>query len=283
MAASELIRGLATLAEPPGPECVRLAELLELPSTPADWQYTELFVEQLYPYASVYLGGEGKLGGDARDRVAGFWRALGETPPNEPDHLALLLALYAHLDELESEASTAAERTAWHRARAALFWEHLESWLPVWLAKLALIAAPPYRQWGALLTEALTAERAGLTLPETLPLQLREAPGLPQPTTCSGEEFLEHLLAPVRTGFVLTRSDLIECADELGLAIRAGERRYVLKALLGQTAPPVLDWLSRLAADAAAAHATRDGIIAEFWAARARAASELLAAAAEEA
>ena len=106
---------------------------------------------------------------------------------------------------------------------------------------------------------------------------------MPEPSTCSGEEFLEHLLAPVRTGFILTRSDLIACADALGLAVRAGERRYVLKALLGQEAAPVLDWLARLAADAAAGHAVRDGIIAEFWAARARAASELLAAAAADA
>ena len=35
------------------------------------------------------------LGGEARDRIAGFWRALGLVPPPEPDHLAVMLGLYA--------------------------------------------------------------------------------------------------------------------------------------------------------------------------------------------
>ena len=38
---------------------------------------------------------------EARDRIAGFWRALGETPPPEPDHLTLMLASYAELRSRE--------------------------------------------------------------------------------------------------------------------------------------------------------------------------------------
>lgn len=282
MAATELIRGLAILIEPPGPESRRVAALLELPSAPEDWQYTELLVEQLYPYASVYLGAEGKLGGDARDRVAGFWRALGEDPPREPDHLALLLGLYAHLGQLEAEASTAARRAAWHRARGALLWEHLDSWVPLWLGALARIADTPYREWGALLTEALAAEREVLTLPDELPLHLREAPPLPEPAAGSADEFLEHLLAPVRTGFILTRSDLARCADDLGLGMRAGERRYVLRALLGQSAAPVLGWLAGLA-ETTLDDLDGDGPVAAFWADRARRSAALLRRAAVDA
>ena len=59
----ELFRALAALAEAPGPEHVRLAELLGLPGRPDPVEFTELFVLQLYPYASVYLGPEGMLGG----------------------------------------------------------------------------------------------------------------------------------------------------------------------------------------------------------------------------
>ena len=51
------------------------------------------------PYASVYLGPDGALGGEGADRAAGFWRASGLTPPAEPDHLTALLALYASLGE----------------------------------------------------------------------------------------------------------------------------------------------------------------------------------------
>lgn len=45
-------------------------------------------------YASVYLGPDGALGGEGTDRAAGFWRAIGITPPAEPDHLTALLSLY---------------------------------------------------------------------------------------------------------------------------------------------------------------------------------------------
>src|SRR3982750_3893746 len=97
----ELFRALAVIAEPPTTATEQVAAALGL-GPPADASaYTELFLLQLYPYASVYLGAEGMLGGEARDRVAGFWRALGETPPVEPDHLAVMLALYARLVEME--------------------------------------------------------------------------------------------------------------------------------------------------------------------------------------
>ena len=80
----ELLRSLARLAEPPGSDCKRLAEILELGASPKASEHTELFVHQLYPYASIYLGTEGQLGGEARDRIAGLWRILGQSSPTEP-------------------------------------------------------------------------------------------------------------------------------------------------------------------------------------------------------
>ena len=89
----ELFRALAVFAEPPTVKAARVAEAPELGELPTADEYTEVFVFQLYPYASVYLGAEGMIGGEARDRVAGFWRALGQMPPAEPDHLSVMLAL----------------------------------------------------------------------------------------------------------------------------------------------------------------------------------------------
>lgn len=85
----ELFRALGTLAEPPSPQTPEIGALLELGEAPAEGEYERLFLFQLYPYGSVYLGPEGHLGGDARDRIAGFWRALELEPPPEPDHLTL--------------------------------------------------------------------------------------------------------------------------------------------------------------------------------------------------
>ncbi|MDX1501341.1 MAG: molecular chaperone TorD family protein [Thermoanaerobaculia bacterium] len=238
----ELLRALAALLEPPGPEHPRLGRLLELGEPPPAEEHLRLFELELRPYASVFLGREGKLGGEARDRIAGFWRALGATPPPEPDHLATLLAAYADLAEDEAAGGSAAERAG--HARRAFLWEHLLSWLPAWLAQLQRLAGPFHRGWGGLLTEVLRREAAAVAEPPVLPLALRRAGELADPRVHGGEAFLGTLLAPVTSGLLVTRNDLTRGARELGLGLRAGERAYALKALLAQDAAATLSWLA---------------------------------------
>lgn len=241
----ELFRALAVLAEPPTEEAARVAEALELGALPTADEYTELFIFQLYPYASVYLGAEGMMGGEARDAVAGFWRALGEMPPAEADHLCVMLALYARLVELEDGESEAKHRAGWRRARKAYLWEHLLSWLPVYLSKLALLAPPFYRRWGEILMETLLAEALVLGEQESLPLHLREGCGLVDPRESEGDagEFCQSVLTPARSGMILTRADLTKAGRKLGMGLRMGERKFILKTLLAQDAPAIFDWL----------------------------------------
>ncbi len=303
----EIFRALAVFAEPPeGPEVARLAALLNLGEPPSASEFTETFVFRLYPYASVYLGAEGMLGGEARARVAGFLSALGETPPPEPDHLSTLLATYARLsaaresedaggdgrrteaeerrvegDEPRTEADEggARRRAGLDAARKAFLWEHLLSWLPVYLGRVAEVAPPFYRRWAELLLSALVEEARACGQPRSLPLHLREAPPPADPRAESAEEFLSSLLAPARSGLVITRDDLARAARALGTSARAGERRFVLKALMGQDACGVLAWLSEEASRQSARHdARRDafGPVAEWWAARASATAKLL-------
>jgi TorA maturation chaperone TorD len=283
----ELFRALAVLAEPPRRAGVeRIAASLGLGPLPNESDYTETFVFQLYPFASVYLGGEGMLGGEARDRVAGFWRALGQTPPAEPDYLPVMLALYARLCEFAVEERQEATRAGWGTARRAFLWEHLLSWLPVYLDKLTEVAQPFYRGWGELLEAALAAEAREVGPLGELPLALREAPPIFEPRETAAEEFLSSLLAPARSGMITTRADLARCARALGLGLRAGERRFALEAMLGQNAPAVLNWLANEAAERSTRHARRQeefGAVALWWAERATAAAAILAASAREA
>jgi TorA maturation chaperone TorD len=274
----ELFRALAVLVEPPGrAEAGRVAEALGLGELPGADEHTELFVFQLYPYASVYLGAEGMVGGEARDRVAGFWRALGQEPPGEADHLALMLAGYARLAEWEEESGGDERRGA---ARRAFLREHLLSWLPCYLDKLAEVAPPFYRRWGGLLSEALMSEASEHgPAPEALPLHLRAAPGLSHPEEHGAEEFLRTLLAPARSGIILTRADLRRTAHSLGFGTRAGGRAFTLKSLVGQDAPAVLGHLAAEADAWAARHAARRpslGATAQWWESRARTTAELL-------
>jgi TorA maturation chaperone TorD len=276
----ELFRALAVFAEPPSPETASAAAALELGALPPASEYTEIFVFQLYPYASVYLGAEGMLGGEARDRVAGFWRALGQMPPAEPDHLSVMLALYAHLSELEADELDDARRAGWRRARRAYLWEHLLSWLPAYLSKLKEIATPFYRQWAEILLDALRAEARETNAPhEQLPLHLREAAGLVDPRQGETAEFLQTLLSPARSGMILVRSDLSRAARTLELGLRAGERRYVLESLFAQDARGVLDWLAREAHGWGERHRLeRDAFagVARAWQAKAVACAQLL-------
>jgi len=249
----ELFRALAAYCEGP---TAAVAAALDLP-VPAAADHAELFTFQLYPYASVYVGADGMLGGEAADRVAGFWRAVGVTPPAEPDHLAALLGLYAAFAEGQGDRA--------RHFRHALLWEHLLSWLPPWLARVEELAAEPYAGWARLLLAALVAEAEELGPPAVQPLHLRLAP------PSAG---LESVFAAVRSGVIVTRADLGRAARDLGLGLRQGERRYLLAALLAQDAASVASWLAGEAGHQAAIHrsvplAWRP--VAEHWTARAEA------------
>jgi TorA maturation chaperone TorD len=233
----ELLRALAAFAEEPGPSHARLAGLLDLPSAPDAAAFTECFVFSLYPYASVHLGPEGQLGGVARDRVAGFFRALDAVPDHEPDHVAVLLTAYSRLREGPPEGPAA-------RAADALLHEHLLSWLPLYLARVRSLAPQPYPHWALLVAQVLHAEAARRPAPADLPLHLRAAPPRQPPPGESRDDFLAWLLAPVRSAMVLTRQDLRRAADDLGLGLRVGERRFVLEALLDQDPAATLGWLA---------------------------------------
>lgn len=282
----ELIRALATLAEPPHPAHAPAARALALPELPHPAEHTELFLFQLYPFASFHVGRDGLLGGEAADRVAGFWRALGRDVPDEPDHLTALLGLYAALAEAEEQESAGPRRVLRRESRKALLWEHLLSWLPPYLQAVRAIAPPFYRRWAQLLRTALLAEAAELGAPDRLPLHLREAPSLADPRASGGGVFLRQLTAPVRTGMLLTRADLARCAGELGLGRRAGERRFVLKALLSSSPEAALSWLGREAARWRTVHEryrAEAAVVSRFWASRADAAHRLLVDLAQEA
>jgi len=292
---TELLRSLAVFAEAPSEAHERLSGPLGFDGVPTASDYSDVFLFQLYPYASVHLGPEGMMGGEARERVAGFWTALGYTPPAEPDHLAALLGLLATLGEAEASLH-GAERALAVRGRVALMHEHVSPWVFAFLARVAELS-PVYHGWADLLTDVLRAEVVRLrgvaesddeaanvagnvaSAALDLPLHLRLAPPLPDPRREGSDAFLSGLLSPVRAGFVVARADLATIARSTELGLRAGERRYALEHLLAQSAPPVLDALAVEADRQGDAHAHRAkwlGEPADFMATRCRTSAVLL-------
>lgn len=281
----ELLRGLAVLAEPPEEGHRAIAEALGLPA-PTAVEYSDLFLFQLYPYASVHLGPEGMLGGEARDRVAGYWTALGYEPPAEPDHLAALLGLHASL-AVRAAGLEGAERALVDEALRALVHEHLAPWVFPFLDRVRELAPAAYRGWAELLRDVLRREVESLRAHRepALSAHLRAAPPLPDPREEGAGPFLQAVLAPVRSGIILTRADLARVSAHADLALRAGERRYALEHLLAQSASPVLRALAAEADRQGAAHAARRpwlGAPAGFLAERSGATAELLRALADE-
>ena len=248
----EVFRALGTLIEAPAAEHARVAAALGLPAVPTAAEHARVVVQQRYPYASVYLGAEGMMGGEARDRIEGFRRALGLDLKGEPgrsvgssaDHLASLLGLLATMDEWRREESDSARRTLLAEARVTLAWEHLASWAGPYLASFEECGVAFYEAWALLLRDSLARLDRAMAFPDYLPAALRAAPRLADPRREGGPAFIGALLAPARTGMILLRDDLLRLADETGLACRAGERRYVLNSFLAQDPGAALKWLA---------------------------------------
>jgi TorA maturation chaperone TorD len=269
----DLFRALGALCEAPDPAHARLADALGLPGRPDPADHTELFVLQLVPYASVYLSPDGMLGGETADRVAGFWRALHLTPPPEPDHLAALLGLYATIAEQELAEPDPARAILWHQARRALLWEHLLTWVPPYTAAAADTAAPLYAGWARLLGDALRAEASALSGPSTTALHLRDRPA-PLDTDGGLEPLVRGLLAPARSGLILTRADLARGAHGTGVPPRLGERAFVLRSMVSQDPAATLGWLVAEADRWAERHRAAEpvlGGVARAWRTRAEA------------
>jgi TorA maturation chaperone TorD len=277
----EVFRALGALCEPPEPAHAVLAAALGLPPPPDAATFTDVFVFQLVPYAAPYLSRDGMLGGEACDRVAGFWRALQLTPPAEPDHLAALLGVYAALGERESDETRPGAAGGWHEARRALLWEHLLTWVPAYTHAIAALAsADYYAGWARLLRRALLAEARALAPPPSRPLHLRDVPDLPAAGSGGGlDDLVRTLLAPARSGLLITRHDLTGAAAATGLGIRVSGRAFALRALIDSDRAAMSRWLAGHAAWWAERH--RADIpslagIAEHWLGRAQASMHVL-------
>jgi TorA maturation chaperone TorD len=270
----ELLRALGAVAGDPADARKVLATLGLDGAGLTNAEHTEVFVLNCPPYASVYLGAEGGLGGEAADRVAGFYRAIGLEPAaSEPDHLTVLLSLYAALGEDRSSVSAAittqTDKRSWNHVRQVLFWEHLWPWLPGYLGAVTDVGVPTLSAWAELTMQVLVAEQAAMLadaqlpaaqlpaaqLPAAqLPLALREAPP-PLTGDESLGELLDALTAPIRSGMILTRRTLAIGAGQAGAGHRIGERRFTLRAMLEQEPERTFGWLADEAERWSARHA----------------------------
>lgn len=275
--------GAAVLTPPPGN--AEPCRALGLP-VQTGAQHTQVFVLSAPPHAAIHLGPEGKLGGEGLDRISGFWRALGLRAPEDADHLGTLLLLYAELGEAETGARTDKATSQMRRARTALLHEHLWSWAPGYLKAVGELGVGVATEWAQLVEQALRREIGEVEPATLLPLALREAPPGLDPAD-SFDETLDALVAPVRSGMILTYPDLEKAAAAAGVGVRRGERRYALKAMFEQDAAGTLHHLAAHAARWSAVHAAHASGApndpCSWWSVRAARTSTVMAELAAEA
>ena len=277
---SELVRALGAITLAPPPSSDILCDAVGLRRI-SGAEHTAAFILAAPPFAAIHLGAEGKLGGEALDRVEGFWRALGQRPPDQADHLGVLLMSYAALREA-APASAAASRAA-----ESLFHEHIWSFAPGYLSAVATLGQGPVTAWAELTLLALQAERAAVWSPaghQALPLALRSAPP-PLPAAAAFDEVLDAAVTPACSGIILTQAELTQGAAEIGVGYRRGERRYALRAMIEQDKAQTLSWLGGLAERWEARHAVAYGgtVTGQWWSRRAACSSRVFASMAREA
>lgn len=275
----ELLRALGAAVLTPPPGNAGPCQALGLP-VQTGAQHTQVFVLSAPPHAAIHLGPEGKLGGEGLDRISGFWRALGLQAPEDADHLGALLLLYAELGEAENGAVTDKVASQMSRARIALLHEHVWSWAPGYLTAVSGLGVAAIAAWAELVEQALRRELVAVRPAESLSLALREAPPGLDPAD-SFDETLDALVAPVRSGMILTYPDLERAAAAVGVGVRRGERRYALKAMFEQDAVGTLHHLAAHAARWSEVHAAHAGRAphdpCSWWSARATTTSTVLA------
>lgn len=275
----DLMRALGAVMTTPDAAVARLATTLELPATPTPSEHTFVFESQLSPLASIYLSADGEPGGETRDRIAGYWRAVGRTPPPDPDHLSQMLVFYADLLEQERLESDESRRHAVGRLRKSFLWEQLLTWLPAYLTKIDLIAPRPYRRWAQLVDQVIAREAWRTGALSSIPATLQRLRDLREPAIGDLDGLFTYLTAPARCGLVLAPIDLGRAADELHAPAPGGGVRPGLQALFAIRASALLPWLATEARRWETRHERNRDLLpalSDHWMRRSRATRTLL-------
>lgn len=258
-----LFPSLGEVIESPGPEHMRVAHMLGLRGEATKKDFTNLFVIQLFPYASIYVSPNGLAGGAIRDEVARYHHLMDAPVPPEPDHISSLLKWYG---VLQSRLNGYIKEESVRHVRQAFFWNCIASWLPIYLIRTRELGSALYRAWADVTLDVLEAEAVQVGMPTTVPSAFLTAPILPN--VRDPLAFVESLFVPIVSGLLLCRADLGRCAAENRLIVGVADRRTNVKKFLMEDTSGVCAWLyseSLRQADNVRMLPAAFGPMREFW------------------
>lgn len=216
--------------------------------------YTETFLLNVYPYASVYLDLNGEMNGLRSSELSALYMQSGYRPEHlyeagAPDHIGLVLGLLAHLPRSQ---------------HASVLSKYVLDWAPVLCFSIerqpsvhpfyrALAACTRRELFQAFEGKALAAQSPSvsqrqLTVTGHADDEWIELPLVETDEEPSLSQVIHYLLCPARSGMFLSRAQLGQWARELGVPLAFGER-YRLAASLFEAAglveavPQLLDRL----------------------------------------
>jgi TorA maturation chaperone TorD len=212
--------------------------------------YTDLFLLNVYPYASVFLDLHGEMNGVRSQEILALYQHFDYQPESlaqagAPDHLGLLLGLLAYIPETE---------------RYAVLNEYLMDFTPVLCLSVerqpgvhpfySLLAARSRQElFKALVEEKLTTTGQHFSLPG-VPATWIELPLVEEDEELSLSGLVQNLLTPAFSGVFLSRNRLGQWARQLGVPLAFGERYRLGNSLfeaagMVERLPELLAWLEQ--------------------------------------
>lgn len=206
----------------------------------------QAFIKDLPPFASIYLSGDGNIGGEPRSVIAGFYRALSQPIPSDPDHLSNLLSLLAGIlnAQAESAGTQSPEKAeSVNRAKLVILSDHILSWLPAYLLRANEVFPSALENWVAVTMDLLAV----------LSNEILNDIGQADPAVSFDiarndvDQIVSFVTSPGRSGIIVTQSDIEEISRALDLPLRVGRKRFILEDLFAISSRDVLGEFHSLA------------------------------------
>lgn len=212
-------------------------------------EHFHLFGFNVFPYQSMFLDTDGRLGGPQSEQALSYYRQAGfnlspRTPAGRfaagesPDHAGLELAFLSFLSGAEADALQDGERLHVLRIRdlqRGFLDLHLLPWLPALVQAIGQQGSPFYTTLAGLSLELVFEHRAALG--DGLPVG-RPAFALPHPPALLEDEktglkdIAAYLLTPAYSGLYLSREDIARLGRGRNLPRGFGARLQMLSNLL---------------------------------------------------
>lgn len=203
-------------------------------------EHYQLFIHNVFPYAAIFLGEEGLLGGTITENVSAFYHRIGFQPTSDdsPDHLsteldAMAYLSYAELDAVEDQLPHQVQRLRQFQRR--FLDDYLLRWLPAFVIAVEQQSPNTYT---ALVRHAFELVcRHRLQLGDDLMASdsyfvLPEIPNLLADDKTSLRDIARFLLTPAYTGFFLSVDDIRRIGATYRVPHGFGKRQQILTNLL---------------------------------------------------